>query len=64
MDKIKEKMYEINRLLESKALPFDVELKDFTFKEAEELKYQLMERKFRVNIYEEFKILHLGIYKD
>ncbi len=64
MDKIKDKMYEINRLLESKPLPFDIELKDFSFKEAEELKYQLMERKFRVNIYEEFKILHLGIYKD
>ena len=63
MDKINEKLYEINRLLETKALPFDVELKDFTFKEAEEIKYRLMERNFRVNIYEEFKVLHLGIYK-
>ena len=63
MDKINEKLYEINRLLETKGLPFDIELKDFTFKEAEEIKYRLMERNFRVNIYEEFKVLHLGIYK-
>lgn len=61
-DSIKPKYYEINHKLETEQLPFSVELGDMTFKDAEELRYELMRPSLRIEIYEEFKKLHFGIY--
>lgn len=62
-EQIKTKYYEIMQKLESQPLPFSVELKDLSFKQAEELRYELCRKDLRVEIYEEFKVLYLGIYE-
>lgn len=60
--KIQDKYYEALQKIETEGLPFALPLPDFSFQEAEKLRYKLMEKKLRVEIYEEFKELHLGIY--
>ncbi len=64
MNKITDKVYEINRLIEEKGLPLEVQLPDFSFSEAEELSYRLMEQGLRTNLYKELKILRIGIYEN
>ena len=62
-EKIQKKYHEALQKIETEGLPFSMKVAELTFKEAETLRYELMNKNLRVNIYEEFKELYLGVYE-
>jgi protein associated with RNAse G/E len=62
-EKIQKRYFEVLQKIETEGLPFSVNVADLTFQEAEKLRYELMNKKLRVEIYEEFKELYLGVYE-
>lgn len=62
-EKISKKYHEALQKIETEGLPFSLKVNELTFQEAEKLRYELMNKNLRVNIYEEFKELYLGIYE-
>lgn len=62
-EKTKLKYEEALQKIETEGLPFSMNVKELSFQEAEKLRYELMNKNLRVNIYEEFKELYLGVYE-
>ena len=60
--KINNKYNEILRDIEDQKLPKSFELKDFSLKEAEELVSRFNHKNLRFVIYDEFKVLFVGVY--
>lgn len=60
-EKIQKKYNEALQKIEIDGLPFSLHVPELSFQEAETLKYELMNKKLKVIIYEEFKELYLGI---
>jgi len=60
--KINNKYNEILIDIENQKLPKSFELKDFSFKEAENLVSMFNHKNLRFVIYEEFKVLYVGVY--
>lgn len=61
-EKMQNKYYEIMQKMETEQLPIAVACGDLTFKEVESLRYELENPNLRITIYEEFKVVYLGIY--
>jgi hypothetical protein len=62
-EKIQKKYHEALQKIETEGLPFSLKVAELSFQEAEKLRYELMNKKLRVEIYEEFKELYLGVYE-
>ena len=60
-EKIQKKYNEALQKIETEGLPFALKVAELTFQEAETLRYELMNKNLKVNIYEEFKELYLGV---
>jgi hypothetical protein len=60
-ENIKAKYHEVLQKIETEGLPFSVKMEGLSFQEVETLRYELMNKNLKVNIYEEFKELYIGV---
>lgn len=60
-ENIKAKYHEVLQKIETEELPFSVKMEGLSFQEVETLRYELMNKNLKVNIYEEFKELYIGV---
>lgn len=63
-EKMTAKYNEVLQKIETQGFPLSVKMDGLTFQEVEKVRYELMNKKLRVNIYEEFKELYIGVYES